>query len=216
MCQWVLLILLLVTTLVSGHRDSLHLMDNGYEGLTVAISDDLRQEDCNPIVHGLQIVLTELSKELFTATGGRASLREVTVVLPKSWTQNDLSCVIMSQVINVSKANPKAHIQVGSAHPVFGARPWSQQSQGCGKQGDIIHMGGAMLTSANVNSSKIVSMLLAEWSKFRWGIFEEHGCKDNSLFPITFNDPVTGKLRNNTCAGQDSKLPFCSTEDHIP
>ena len=65
----------------------------------------------------------------------------------------------MSQVITVSKANPKVHIQVGSAHPVFGARPWSQQSQGCGKQGDIIHMGGAMLTSANVNSSNIVSML---------------------------------------------------------
>lgn len=33
----------------------LELVDNGYEGLLVAISDDVPQEHCNHIIHGLKV-----------------------------------------------------------------------------------------------------------------------------------------------------------------
>lgn len=41
----------------SGSVDrDLRLVDNGYEGLVVVISDQISQDHCNHVMHGLQVV----------------------------------------------------------------------------------------------------------------------------------------------------------------
>lgn len=35
--------------------DQLRLVDNGYEGLVVAISDQVPQEHCNNVIHGVKV-----------------------------------------------------------------------------------------------------------------------------------------------------------------
>ena len=42
-----------------GLSRGLQLVQNGYEGLTVAIGESLPQEHCNAIVHGLQVTHRE-------------------------------------------------------------------------------------------------------------------------------------------------------------
>lgn len=38
-----------------GYPEELKLVDNGYEGLVVAISDSVPQEHCNHVIHGLKV-----------------------------------------------------------------------------------------------------------------------------------------------------------------
>lgn len=42
-----------------GLQSDLRLVDNGYEGLVVSITDQIPQEHCNHIIHGLKVRKTE-------------------------------------------------------------------------------------------------------------------------------------------------------------
>lgn len=162
-------------------------------------------------------MLTEFSNVLWTTTGGRASLREVTVALPRSWKTGGLTCSLLSPLETSATPN-LAHIRVTSPHPVFGSRPWTQQSQGCGRQGDYIQIGGDFLrTTTNDSYVYAARLLVAEWVKFRWGVFEERGYKNDPLYPTSFRDPKTNSPRPNRCSTHSiTPAPFCSTAAHTP
>lgn len=40
---------------VQAHPKDLMLVNNGYEGLVVSISDSVPQEHCNHVIHGLKV-----------------------------------------------------------------------------------------------------------------------------------------------------------------
>lgn len=163
------------------------------------------------------MVLKELSGLMWTATGGRASIREVTVALPRNWRTDALTCSLLTPL--TAAATPTdAHIRITSNHPVFGSRPWAQQSQGCGRQGDYIQLGGDLLRNTTQNFyMQSARLLLAEWVKFRWGVFEERGYPDDPLYPLTYRDPITGIHKPNTCAARKARpQPYCETSAHIP
>ena len=112
---------------------------------------------------------------------------------------------------------PHTHIRVvGAAAAGISSRPRAVQSQGCGRQGDYIQAGGDLFSHASSNASVAAAgrQLLAEWAKFRWGIFEEAGYAQDPLYPATFRDPNTNSIRENRCVG-DGSTPFCPSEAHI-
>ncbi|KAG7165778.1 Calcium-activated chloride channel regulator 1-like 10, partial [Homarus americanus] len=203
---------------VRGLDGDLKLVNNGYEGVVVSISDHIQQEHCSHVIHGLKAVLRELSSQLWSATDGRASLREVTVTLPRAWrTSPSLTCSLFSPLM-YSSWPTEGHIRVTAPHPGFGSRPWTQQSQGCGRQGDFIQVGGDFLRAAgNGSHAHAARLLLAEWAKFRWGVFDERGHAHDPLYPPTFRDPNThqwaatgcadGAVRGRIC---DPSQPGCS------
>ncbi|CAL4126820.1 unnamed protein product [Meganyctiphanes norvegica] len=200
----------------AGRVGDLRLVAGGYEGLAITISDSLPQQQCNQIIHGLKAMLSEFSKALHDSTDGRASLRDVTVILPRSWSLKSPTCTLWEPVI-ISALPTPSHIRVASSHPVFGDNPWVQQSQGCGRQGDFIQMGGNLLrATTNSSYSAAGRLLLAQWVKFRWGVFDEHGYEGDPLYPASYLDHVTGKLRPNTCKIPAKQLPYCAIEDHVP
>ncbi|CAL4205908.1 unnamed protein product [Meganyctiphanes norvegica] len=200
----------------------LRLVDGAYEGLTVAIGEHVPETECGQIIAGLRGVLTELSLELHHWTEAAASLRDVTVVLPRSWTRvpgsGSLSpCPLPGPLTTVAVTTPH-HIRVASRHPIFGDDPWVQQSQGCGHQGDFIQMGSELLLRSAVNNSYTHAgkELLTRWIMFRWGVFAEHGYEGDSLYPATFPDPTSGDPHKNTCLPPGSDAPFCAIEDVMP
>nr|XP_045589593.1 calcium-activated chloride channel regulator 4-like [Procambarus clarkii] len=154
---------------------------------------------------------------MWTATEGRASLREVTVALPRTWRTDALTCSLLTPLL-VSSAPTEGHIRITEPHPVFGARPWTQQSQGCGRPGDFIQLSGDLLRPvSNDSHAHAARLLLAEWAKFRWGVFDERGHAGDPLFPPTYRDPTNaqwtatgcadGTVKGNTC---DPALSGCS------
>ncbi|CAL4162029.1 unnamed protein product [Meganyctiphanes norvegica] len=200
----------------SSYRSGLRLVDGGYEGLIVGISDALPQEHCNQVLHGLKSLLTEFSQKLWKATGERVSLRDVTVNLPDSWQTDVLTCSLLSPLTRTSVMR-RPQILVSGPHPVFGSQPWVQQSQGCGKMGDFIQLGADLLRGTSSDGhNHTARLLLSEWVKFRWGIFDERGYKGDPLYPEEFRDPVTGELRPNQCHQTSTDLPFCAAADHVP
>ncbi|KAK3860859.1 hypothetical protein Pcinc_033121 [Petrolisthes cinctipes] len=157
----------------------------------------------------LQSVLRELSSQMWSATVGRASLRKVTVALPRTWKTDSLTCSLLTP-LTASSAPTQGHIRVTAAHPVFESRPWTQQSQGCGRQGDFIQMGADLLRASNNESFTQASrLLLAEWAKFRWGVFDERGHTNDPLYPPTFRDPNTHQWAATSCADGAVKGNIC-------
>lgn len=150
-------------------------------------------------------------------TRGRASIREVTVSLPRSWRTNDLTCSLF-EPLEAAAPPLQPHISIGAPHPLFGVLPWTQQSQGCGRQGDFIQMGADILRAvSNESHSHTARQLLGEWVKFRWGVFDENGHKGDPLYPPYFRDPVSKEIRSNTCYGiHENNLPYCETKSHTP
>ena len=137
---------------------------------------------------------------MWAATEGRASLREVTVALPRVWRTDALTCSLPTP-LPASTVPAEGHIRVTTPHPVFGSRPWTQQSQGCGRQGDFIQVGEDILKADSADSHTLTSrLLLAEWAKFRWGVFDERGHTNDPLYPSTFRDPDTNKWVATGCA----------------
>ena len=144
-------------------------------------------------------MLREFSSELFISTGGRASLRHVTVTLPRTWRTDALTCSLM-QPVTSSTPPSHAHVAVTAPHPVFVNRPWAQQSQGCGRPGDKISMGSEILrSSSNESHAMVAKLLLAEWAKFRWGVFEERGIPGDPMYPPQYRDPNTHRYEATAC-----------------
>ncbi|KAK4289063.1 hypothetical protein Pmani_037952 [Petrolisthes manimaculis] len=53
---WMLAAVLAMCSIsVRGTRGDLRLVDNGYEGLVVEITDQIPQEHCNHVIHGLKV-----------------------------------------------------------------------------------------------------------------------------------------------------------------
>merc|ERR1712106_319064 len=100
----------LVQVVLGSYQGDLVLVDNGYEGLVVSISDHLPQQHCNQLIHGLRNVLSAFSTEMFKSTQSRASLREVTVVLPHTWQTDSLTCSLTSHITKSAVDTP-AHIR---------------------------------------------------------------------------------------------------------
>ncbi|CAL4125495.1 unnamed protein product [Meganyctiphanes norvegica] len=199
----------------SYHQGSLRLVDRGYEGLVVAVNDQIPYTECQSLLQGLKGVLTDFSSQLFAVTKGHASLRDVTVKLPQSWTFGDGTCYIYGpHTITASSSTP--NVLISPSHLV-GSGATVQQSQGCGRPGDFIQLGSSLIaSSANGSYSRAAHLLLTQWIKFRWGVFSEHGYEGDPLYPSKFRDPVRGKFRANRCMPKDSDSVFCSVEDHMP
>lgn len=51
---------LLVAMIADVSSQQLKLVDNGYEGLVVAITEDIPQEQCKRVVHGLKVISTQI------------------------------------------------------------------------------------------------------------------------------------------------------------
>lgn len=201
----VVLVLGLVNNLVHSVprvEDRVVLQDSGYEGVVVALQDDIPVNLCQEVLIGLQESLQSASTSISTATRSWASLRTVTVVVPRSWSPS-----LCPRILGISDAKREswdnADIRVTSAQdPKHGILPWTQQSQGCGKQGDYISVAHNLFRQ---NSSLVNGRLLAhEWFKYRYGVFEEIGQVGNPQHPPHYRAP-DGSWKPNACANQHLK-----------
>ena len=101
---------------------------------------------------------------------------------------------------------------VSDQHPVYQQTPFTQQSRECGHRGDYISIPFQFLTNWNNTWSAFgdpSKFFVNEWSKLRYGIFDQHGypndpvypnyflTKNNRLVPTgTSNVPLKGSWKN--------------------
>ncbi|KAJ8028190.1 Calcium-activated chloride channel regulator 1 [Holothuria leucospilota] len=149
------------------------LEENGYNGVVVGISSDVPE---NPrLVEIIKEMFNNASSDLYQATKGRAYFRDVTILIPQTWTgdQWDLGPPnITYKNIDVTITQSHNALEDGAVD-----LPYTKQFEGCGKPGVSIYM-----TSQFVQQHQKVQhlygnygqILVHEWGHYRWGLFDEY------------------------------------------
>ncbi|XP_042871894.1 calcium-activated chloride channel regulator 3A-1-like [Penaeus japonicus] len=172
------------------------LRNNGYEGVVVALEDDLPLALCQDVALGLERTVRAASRTLFAATRGRASFREVTVLVPPSWGASPCSALgALGDAAGESWTAADLRVSKGR-HPQHGTRPWTLHSRGCGHHGDYVSLGHQSLTG---NASALAGRQLARaWLEYRYGVFEEAGALGSPAHPPHYRAP-DGAWKPNVC-----------------
>ena len=96
----------------------LSLVENGYQGLVVAISPE---EEENPnLVESIKGLLTKASEELYGASRQRAYFKEVTILVPQTWNMDDAEAA-------VDETFEDAEFRVAPSNPAYGNNPYTIQ-----------------------------------------------------------------------------------------
>ncbi|XP_042227320.1 calcium-activated chloride channel regulator 1-like, partial [Homarus americanus] len=127
------------------------------------------------------VVLARASSVLYRATRRRAYFRSVTVVVPAHWSPTRCPRPLNATAVPTT---PPA-ITVTRPHPVYAHTPWTLQVGGCGRPGRSIYLTPQYLADRNFSDTlgDPGRVLVQEWAKYRWGVFEEYGHPDDPLYP---------------------------------
>ncbi|KAK4326462.1 hypothetical protein Pmani_002988 [Petrolisthes manimaculis] len=192
---WVALVVSLV---VIPATRGMEVVDGGYQEVIVAISPDL-EEDAN-LITAIKKSIREMSDAVFYATRRRLFFRDVTILVPQSWS------TVKVHYNATTQYHQDAIIQVERPNPAYGNKPYTVQPGGCGEPGRYIH-----LTPPYLNIDRKACFygqrgktLAREWARVRWGVFDEVGYLDDPLFPLHYltTTPAGVTVKPNYCANQ--------------
>ncbi|XP_039272202.2 calcium-activated chloride channel regulator 1-like isoform X1 [Styela clava] len=150
------------------------LVDNGYRGVVVAIHPNVT-EDQN-LIDDIKNMMVDASADLFEATHKRAYFKEITILIPKTWTVGNYT--------DASKESYKsADIRIEKSEYEKNT-PYAWTYLGCGLGGMYIH-----LTSDYVSLDLVADnygprgkAVVHEWGHYRWGVFDEYPVNDDQAF----------------------------------
>lgn len=75
--------------------------------------------------------------------------------------------------------------------------PMTIQFEGCGRQGLQVQLPEKFITDLREDRSKI---LLNNWAKYRYGVFDEHGFMGDRLYPLFWSTPGVDEDNHKTNA----------------
>jgi len=121
---------------------------------------------------------------------GKVYFKSYTIVIPSSW--RDAKCESVIRPPRAGVPYRQADFVVTSSTATNDL--YTQQSRGCGQQGDFTTLPFSFLRDLNVTlggggspgGNPASKLLVNEWSKLRYGIFDESGFIDDHLYPNYF------------------------------
>merc|ERR1711892_909497 len=151
------------------------LRENGYTDLVVAISPDIPENI--EVINQVKNLMTEASRELYTATRNRAYFKQVKILLPKTWTSIKGDQTLEGESFETSE------IRIDRPSAVYEDSPYTVHGAGCGEPGSFMQ-----ITPGFLNDSSAYGLwgkvIVHEWAKLRWGVYEEHGYPGDEKFPM--------------------------------
>nr|XP_045614382.1 calcium-activated chloride channel regulator 4A-like [Procambarus clarkii] len=198
-------LLVVAAAVGTGQAADISVVDGAYTGLVVALRDDLYPTQCSLYIQHIQSMISSASAVLYNVTNNTLSFGEVTILVPaaaSSWPCLDLDIVENTRRLGWTDA----HWRVGPSHPLFLDNPWTQQPRGCGEPGDFTYLSENFLSS-NSDSVSQGKLLIHEWAKFRWGVFEEYGHLHDPIFPSAYR-AQTSSFAPNYCSNNEVSGSF--------
>ena len=179
------------------------LSDNGYKGVVIAISPE-EAEDL-VLVESLKELFTSASRELYGATRQRAFFKEVTILVPQGWS--------IEAEPSVDETFEDAEFRVGPANPVYGHNPYTVQNRECGDPGEFTLLSSWFVLNHASNAStefgRTDKVVVHEWAKLRWGVFEEYGYPGDERFPMFYFQTTWGPNGQE----DNTKPNFCTSTE---
>ncbi|XP_077990541.1 calcium-activated chloride channel regulator 1-like [Glandiceps talaboti] len=185
---------------VEGNSNPINIIDNGYETVLVAIHEAIPEDPL--LIERIKDIFTSASYHLHQATLHRAFYREVTILIPRTWSDDLTEAVATTERFDI------ANVIVDQPNPEYGDSPYTRQIRGCGEPGEFIHFTERWVKDEEYStlywgdSGKVV---VHEWAHLRWGVFDEYPVDDHEYFyydenghvqPTRCSESVTGESLN--------------------
>ncbi|XP_042893793.1 calcium-activated chloride channel regulator family member 3-like [Penaeus japonicus] len=170
----------IVARLPAEGASRVQLRRGGYEDVVIAISPEVQESP--ELISAIKSKVKVASELLFAASRSTVFFRKVTLLLPKKWTN-----VAADSVAN-DISYEDSDIRVAPAHPAYADQPFTLQPGGCGSPGMFSHFTSKLFTDTNLSDvwGPPERLLVLEWAKLRWGVFEELGYRDDPIFPLFY------------------------------
>ncbi|XP_075729228.1 calcium-activated chloride channel regulator 2 [Rhipicephalus microplus] len=174
--------------------------DGGYKDLLISINKDVPYNET--IVENVKSLLRSSSHFLHRATNGLVYFKHVTINFPHTWPKRSSARRLSSSLFE--KSDVRIDLPAESQEQ---ERPFTKQWKLCGKPGEYIKVTPTFLAELNDPTTKTFGnpayVFVHEWAHYRYGVFDEHGWRDDEKYPLTYceEDPV---IRS----GLLSELPY--------
>lgn len=147
--------------------------NNGYESITVALSQDMIQSSNANVIDKVRQLFTVASGYLYATTRRRAYFRQVTIVVPSSW-----SSTIRDQSVAVQDTFDQADIQIDSFYSQYSdiAFAYVLRTGACNIAGHAISV-----TPSWLDYSLAGRQMVRLWAQYRYGVFEEYAIRGQDL-----------------------------------
>uniref|UniRef100_A0A8C6RUI3 VWFA domain-containing protein n=1 Tax=Nannospalax galili TaxID=1026970 RepID=A0A8C6RUI3_NANGA len=203
--------LLLLYLLQESNTSFVRLSDNGYEDIIIAIDPSVPEDET--IIKQIQEMVTSASTYLFEATERRFFFKNVSILIPESWT-NKL------QYRRPSHESYK-HADVIVAPPAIPGRdePYTRQFTECEEKGEYIHFTPDFVLGRKENEYGHSGRLFVhEWAHLRWGVFDEYNedqpfyaASSKKIEATRCSTGISGINRVRTCQGGSCTTRNCRT-----
>ncbi|GAB1288204.1 Chloride channel accessory 3B [Apodemus speciosus] len=125
-----------------------HLNNNGYEGVVIAINPSVPEDErLIPSIKRTQEMVTQASTYLFEATEKRFYFRNVSILVPITWTSKT------EYLTPKQESYDQADVIVADPYLKYGDDPYTLQYGQCGDRGRVF---------------------VHEWAHLWWGVFDEY------------------------------------------
>ncbi|XP_077986346.1 calcium-activated chloride channel regulator 1-like, partial [Glandiceps talaboti] len=197
-------LLLLSFVMVSVARNPVHLVNNKYTTLLIAINENVTED--YRIVEVLQNLYEDASQMLYQATNKRAAYGEITILIPKTWSDN----ITMERA--TTETYDIANVIVDNANPDYGDTPYVKQHEPCGEKGEYMHLTPKWIIDREWaertfgDSGKVV---VHEWGHMQWGIFDEYGTRPDNQYYTDTSGIVEATRCSFAITGQSYDITKC-------
>ncbi|CAL4070596.1 unnamed protein product, partial [Meganyctiphanes norvegica] len=155
--------------------------EKAYEDLIIGIHENVHEGLADKLIPALKETISEFSKALYTATKNSQFLRTVKISLPYTWSENvpydEHAKTKLYETSEIKLAMP--------AYPYLN-QPYTKRVGGCGIPGMYIHITPAFILKhpKACQWSPRGLLMVREWAKFRWGVFDEVGYLNDGHYPL--------------------------------
>lgn len=211
MKQFVSLILLVFTASVN----CITFESNSYRDVVVSIHPDVPSDHGQEIVDAIKVFVSQGSERLFVATQKYAFIKSVNILLPQSWG------VFPEAIYSSEYFYEDGVIRVNTENPLYLDTPYTVQPGGCGDPGDFTHLTHEYLLNLNYSSTDFFGppgkVFVHEWSKLRYGVFEEYGYPGDDQFPMFYYEEtfVDGGVETNLAPNFCTDYPLNGRREDI-
>ncbi|KAH6921876.1 hypothetical protein HPB50_005752 [Hyalomma asiaticum] len=165
-----------------------------YEDIVVAI--DAAVEPDERIIDNIKALFRSASSFLHRATRGLVHFGSVTIAIPDTWPPRPTAKNITTSLF------PAADVRVAAENPQYGDTPYTLQPRGCGEWGEYVHLTPRFLSQMNDSIADAYGspayLLVHEWAHYRYGVFDEYGDPESSLYPSLYCE--SGTVHASVCS----------------
>ncbi|XP_052780593.1 calcium-activated chloride channel regulator 1-like [Mya arenaria] len=177
-----LLVVLCFGYSISVSRPSTIVFENNqFKNVVVAVHDSIAED--GSLIDKIKNEMTKASKYIYKATRERAYFKEITILLPNTWSSHASYGQATSETIQLA--------DVIITDPIRGKRsfPQARSYEGCGKQGVHVLLTKEFFDNPSYEPYRNDSAkyFVHAFAQFRWGVFQEYSEEGEEVFYISFN-----------------------------